>query len=53
MGRNIIETFKEKCTGCNKCIRNCSIEGANLSIMDNGRNIVKINEGRVLYVGNA
>ena len=51
MGRNIIETFKEKCTGCNKCIRNCPIEGANLSIMENGRNIVKINEGRCIVCG--
>ena len=51
MGRNIIETFKEKCTGCNKCIRNCPIEGANLSIVENGRNIVEINEARCIACG--
>lgn len=51
MGRNIIETFQEKCTGCNKCIRSCPIEGANLSIMKNGRNIVEINDGRCIACG--
>lgn len=47
----MIETFEEKCTGCNKCIRSCPIEGANLSIMENGRNIVEINEGRCISCG--
>lgn len=42
LGRYLIETFREKCTGCNKYIRNCPVEGANLSIMENGRNIVEI-----------
>ena len=51
MGKNIIETFNEKCTGCNKCIRSCPIEGANLSIMENGRNIVEINSERCIVCG--
>ena len=51
MGKNIIETFNEKCTGCNKCIRSCPIEGANLSIMKNGRDIVEINAERCIVCG--
>lgn len=48
LGRYLIETFREKCTGCNKCIRNCPVEGANLSFMENGRNIVDINNERCI-----
>ena len=51
MGKYLIETFREKCTGCNKCIRSCPVEGANLSIMENGRNIVDINNERCIGCG--
>lgn len=32
--RNPIRTIREKCTGCNKCIRECPIFGANISFLD-------------------
>lgn len=51
LGGYLIETFREKCTGCNKCIRNCPVEGANLSIMESGRNIVDINNERCIGCG--
>jgi len=51
MVKNLIETFTENCTGCNKCIRNCPVEGANFAIMKNGRNIVDINNERCIGCG--
>ncbi|MEJ8553426.1 [Fe-Fe] hydrogenase large subunit C-terminal domain-containing protein [Tepidibacter sp. Z1-5] len=40
-----IKTLEEKCTGCNKCIRECPIFGANISLLDNnGNNKVIIND---------
>ena len=32
LGKYLIETFREKCTGCNKCIRNCPVEGADIML---------------------
>ena len=32
----IIQTDKDKCFGCNQCIRNCPIEGANKTTVING-----------------
>ena len=31
MNKSSIITIKEKCIGCNKCIRVCPIHGANIS----------------------
>lgn len=49
--RSIINTNLDKCQGCNKCIRNCPIEGANISFNDNGRTKVKVNENRCIRCG--
>ncbi len=34
----------ENCIGCNKCINNCSLMGANVSILKNGKAHMEINE---------
>ena len=47
----LIDTLEEKCTGCNKCIRNCPVEGANISVIKNGRQIVNINTDRCIECG--
>lgn len=51
MGESIIETDIEKCQGCNKCIRNCPIEGANIAYQLDGSNKVKVNETRCIRCG--
>ena len=46
MGRynNGIIFTNENCIGCNKCINNCSLMGANVSILKNGIAHMEINE---------
>ncbi len=47
----IIETNKEKCVGCNKCIRYCPIEGANRTISINGESKVEVDNERCIKCG--
>ena len=47
----LISTIEEKCKGCNKCIRSCPVEGANLSVIKNGKQKVLINEDRCIECG--
>lgn len=49
--QSIIHTNLNRCQGCNKCLRNCPIEGANVSFNDNGKIKVKINEDRCIRCG--
>lgn len=37
--------IEENCQGCNKCIRNCPVFGANISYLINGE--TKVNPGGV------
>ncbi len=47
----IIETDKDKCVGCNKCIRYCPIEGANKTITINREAKVEVNNERCIKCG--
>jgi len=47
----IIFTIEEKCQGCNKCIRNCPVMGANISYTVNGQNKVKVDQTRCIRCG--
>lgn len=47
----LIDTIADKCTGCNKCIRTCPVEGANISVSLEGRQIVHVNSDRCIECG--
>jgi len=47
----IIFTAEEKCAGCNKCIRNCPVDGANISYLVNGENKVRVDQSRCIRCG--
>ena len=50
--RELIYTIKEKCTGCNNCLRACSIFGANKAYQDGkGHNIVEIIPENCIHCG--
>ncbi|WP_123053763.1 [Fe-Fe] hydrogenase large subunit C-terminal domain-containing protein [Clostridium sp. JN-1] len=47
-----IKTIEEKCTGCNRCIRECPIFGANISFKDsNKNNKVLVDQERCISCG--
>lgn len=41
----------EKCIGCNKCISECPVIGANVSIFKNGKNRILVNEKKCIHCG--
>lgn len=43
--------IEEKCQGCNKCIRNCPVFGANVSYTINGATKVKVNPELCIHCG--
>ena len=47
----IIETDKEKCTGCNQCIRHCPVQGANKTFIQDGKAKVEVNHERCIKCG--
>ncbi|MFD3157723.1 [Fe-Fe] hydrogenase large subunit C-terminal domain-containing protein [Haloimpatiens sp. FM7330] len=52
ISKSFIKTIEEKCTGCNKCIRECPVFGANVSYIDKNNNKkVLINEDRCIECG--
>jgi iron only hydrogenase large subunit-like protein len=40
-----------KCVGCNKCIRNCPVFGANIAYILDGKNKVKIDINKCIHCG--
>ncbi|MBC7960364.1 MAG: 4Fe-4S binding protein, partial [Vallitaleaceae bacterium] len=48
---NVIFVREEQCVGCNKCIRNCLVVGANASYSSEGENKVKINSEACIMCG--
>lgn len=60
MGKGIIFMYKyndlifineDNCVGCNKCIKECPVTGANIAYIVNGQNKVKINEEMCIHCG--
>ena len=43
--------IEEKCQGCNKCIRNCPVLGANISYTINGETKVRVNPEICIHCG--
>lgn len=41
----------EKCIGCNKCIRVCSCVGANISVIQNGKNRIEVDDKKCIACG--
>ena len=48
---NLIYLDEEKCQGCNKCISNCPIIGANVAYLENGINKVKVHSEKCIHCG--
>lgn len=42
---------EEKCIGCNKCIANCPVTGANIAYLVNGNNKIKVNTEKCIHCG--
>ncbi len=49
--RDVIFTVEEKCVGCNKCIRNCPVLGANVSYARDGEFKVSVDQTRCIRCG--
>lgn len=47
----LIYLKEEECIGCNKCISNCPVIGANIAYIVDGQNKVKINEEKCIHCG--
>lgn len=47
----LIQLNEEKCVGCNKCIVNCPVLGANIGYLVDGKNKVRINEENCIHCG--
>jgi formate hydrogenlyase subunit 6/NADH:ubiquinone oxidoreductase subunit I len=48
---SLINLEEEKCVGCNKCIRNCPVFGANVAYILEGKNKVKIDIEKCIHCG--
>lgn len=42
---------EEKCAGCNKCLINCPVTGANIAYLVEGKNKIKINSEKCIHCG--
>ncbi|MFL0197162.1 [Fe-Fe] hydrogenase large subunit C-terminal domain-containing protein [Clostridium sp. WILCCON 0269] len=47
----LIYLKEEKCVGCNKCISNCPVIGANIAYIVEGKNKVRINGKKCIHCG--
>lgn len=41
----------DQCIGCNKCISACSCAGANISVIENGKNRIEVDEKKCIACG--
>lgn len=48
---NLIYLKEENCVGCNKCIAECPVLGANSAYLVDGKNKVKINSDKCIHCG--
>lgn len=42
---------ENKCVGCNKCLSNCPIPGANIAYLVDGNNKIKVNSEKCIHCG--
>lgn len=49
--KDIIYLKEENCQGCNKCIRNCPVHGANIAYTIDGKVKVKVNQEKCIRCG--
>lgn len=47
----LIYLKEENCVGCNKCIKNCPVIGANIAYLVDGNDKVRINEEKCIHCG--
>ena len=47
---NVLFT-NEKCIGCNKCIKDCPAIYANVASVEDGKNVISIDESRCIHCG--
>jgi len=47
----IIYLNEEKCVGCNKCLSNCPVPGANIAYLVDGNNKIKVNSEKCIHCG--
>jgi methyl-accepting chemotaxis protein/NAD-dependent dihydropyrimidine dehydrogenase PreA subunit len=47
----LVYSLDDKCVGCNKCIRNCPIDGANIAYMKDGENKVRVDQEKCIRCG--
>lgn len=47
----LVYSLDEKCVGCNKCIRNCPIDGANIAYIKDGENKVRVDQEKCIRCG--
>ncbi|GBF32107.1 periplasmic hydrogenase [Desulfocucumis palustris] len=48
---DVILVDEQNCVGCNKCIRNCPVFGANIAYISEGSNKVKVNPEKCILCG--
>ncbi|MDR1125802.1 MAG: methyl-accepting chemotaxis protein [Deltaproteobacteria bacterium] len=49
--RRLITNDLEKCVGCNRCIRHCPVEEANISYIENGVTKVRVDSDKCIACG--
>ena len=49
--RGVITNFIDKCVGCNRCVRVCPVEEANVVWEENGKIFVKVDDSKCIVCG--